>query len=83
VAMACMAQGCVDLHDLGTVWLSNEGVWAGDVSMTWVMRVAWGCIGLYDLGWTCGLGICRLVRPGLHVRPGGVCAYVTWVMRMA
>ena len=39
------------------------------VSMTWVMRVAWGCIDLYDLGWTCGPGVYRLVRPGVRVRP--------------
>jgi hypothetical protein len=33
------------------------------------MRVAWGCIDLYDLGSMCGLGICKLVRPRLHVGP--------------
>jgi hypothetical protein len=24
--------------------------------MTWVMRGAWGCMDLYDLGCVCGLG---------------------------
>ena len=47
--------------------------------MTWghvcvhdlAMRVAWGCIDLYDLGSTCGLGICKLVRPGVCVHDLG------------
>jgi hypothetical protein len=39
------------------------------VSMTWVMRVAWGCEDLYDLGCMCGLGILGLYGPGLHVWP--------------
>ena len=46
--------------------------WGHVCVMTWVMRVAWGCIDLYDLGCMCGLGILGLYGPGLHVWPGDI-----------
>ena len=62
------------LHAVGRMFMAwgsvGERVWPGDMfaSMTWVMRMAWGCVDLY-------------IRPGLQVWPRHIGLIRAWAAR--
>jgi hypothetical protein len=54
-------------------------LWPGDMCAS----IAWGYVCVYDLGYACGLGMHRLIRPGLHVWPRHIGLIRAWAARVA